>query len=62
MPELPPVTDAEVIALLEHGFRNIELPPLNSDDIADIRGGLERFARTRSSPPIPSDSVERDDG
>jgi hypothetical protein len=43
-----PITDEEVLRFLEHGFRNIDLPPLSRDDLRDIAGGL---ASMRSSAP-----------
>lgn len=43
------VEQSEVIALLEHGFRNIELPPLDKADMQEIADGLARFLSTRTA-------------
>lgn len=47
------VTKADTVKFIESAFRNIELPPLSSEDIEDIRDGLEQFARHRSTPDRP---------
>lgn len=43
------VTEKEVIAFLEHGFRNINIGKLrlSKDDLGDIAQGLEQFYRDR---------------
>ncbi len=38
-------TRNDAIALLESGFRNIELPPLSEADLRDIQDWLDRFVR-----------------
>lgn len=55
---LLPVTTLEAIAFIEHAFRNIDLPPLGPDDLADIADGLGQFllARAALTPsPCPGD-------
>jgi len=51
------VTQAEAISFLESGFRNVELPPLDRDDIEDIRRALNDIARHRQSS-IPNEVVK----
>ncbi len=41
------VEDTDVIALLESGFRNVEMPPLCPDDIRDIRDALASIVRKK---------------
>jgi hypothetical protein len=46
--------EADVLRFLGEAFRNIDLPPLSSDDLADIAGGLAQFA----TPPQPDPHVK----
>jgi hypothetical protein len=58
--DTPPVEQVEVIALLEYGFRNVDLPPLSGDDIGDIADGLTAFLGKRlATEACTSAGVER---
>lgn len=41
------LTTADAIRFLENAFRNIELPPLDDDDVEDVRLALQGFRAGR---------------
>lgn len=51
--ELLTVTQAEVMRFCDEAFRNMNLSRLHADDVKDIAGALQTFARHRQSQPEP---------
>ena len=52
------VTRDKAVSFLEVAFRNIELPPLNVDDLEDIRDGLTRFTRAALTAPVSESTLK----